>query len=194
MEQSRGDTWTIRELLRADLLRQYELLHGRSTPAPSGFRLWFGMASPRFVPVLFCRLAYALYAHRLGGLAKMVSLVNFFAFGIEISIRCPIGPGLFLPHTQGTVIGAWRIGANATIFQGVTLGAKDIDFAYSVTSRPTVGDNVTIGSGAKVLGGVQLANRTRVGANSVVLSDVPEGALAVGAPARMIASHYNDNL
>ena len=124
----------------------------------------------------------------------MVSLVNFFAFGIEISIRCPIGPGLFLPHTQGTVIGAWRIGTNATIFQGVTLGAKDIDFAYSVTSRPTVGDNVTIGSGAKVLGGVQLANRTRVGANSVVLSDVPEGALAVGAPARMIASHYNDNL
>jgi serine O-acetyltransferase len=121
----------------------------------------------------------------------MVSLINFFAFGIEISVRCPIGPGLCLPHTQGTVIGARRIGANATIFQGVTIGAKEIDFTYTELSRPTVGDEVTIGSGAKVLGGITIANRVRVGANSVVLSNIPEGGLAVGAPARIISPHQS---
>ena len=123
-----------------------------------------------------------------------MSSINFFAFGIEVSVRCPIGPGLFLPHTQGTVIGAWRIGANATIFQGVTLGAKEIDFKYAENSRPTVGDDVTIGSGAKVLGGITLANKVRVGANSVVLTNMPEGVLAVGAPAQVKGASQGEGL
>jgi serine O-acetyltransferase len=183
------DELTTRALLRADLLRQYGLLYGANKPEPGGLRLWLGMVSPRFIPVMLCRIAHTLYVHRLSPLAKMVSLINFFLFGIEISVRCPIGPGLFLPHTQGTVIGAWRVGANATIFQGVTLGAKEIDFTYTELSRPTVGDDVTIGSGAKVLGGISLADRARVGANSVVLSNIPEGVLAVGAPARIVDLH-----
>jgi serine O-acetyltransferase len=186
METSEFDRWSVGSLLRADLLRQHELLHGMEALSPAGLRLWLGMLSPRFIPVLLCRLAHALFICRLGPLAKLVSVINFFAFGIEISVRCPIGPGLFLPHTQGTVIGAWRIGANATIFQGVTLGAKEIDFTYAEHSRPTVGDYVTIGSGAKVLGGLTLADKVRVGANSVVLSNVPEGVLVVGAPARIV--------
>lgn len=186
MVEAELDRWSTIALLRADLLRQYRLLHGEDKPAPTGLRLWLGIVSPRFIPVMLCRLAHALHLRRLSPLAKFVSLINFFAFGIEISVRCQIGPGLFLPHTQGTVIGAWRIGANATIFQGVTLGAKEIDFTYTEHSRPTVGDCVTIGSGAKVLGGLTLADRVRVGANSVVLSNIPEGALAVGAPARTV--------
>ena len=177
---------SVLALLRADLLRQHTLLYGEATASPVGYRLWLGMLAPRFIPILLCRLAHALYRRRLSPLAKMVSLINFFAFGIEISVRCPIGPGLFLPHTQGTVIGAWRIGSNATIFQGVTLGAKEIDFTYVEHSRPTVGDGVTIGSGAKILGGITLADGVKVGANSVVLSNIPEGVLAVGAPARAV--------
>jgi serine O-acetyltransferase len=173
-------------LLRADLLRQHELLKSKTFPAPVGLRFWLGSLSPRFIPVLLCRIAHGLYQHRLNFLAKSVSLINFFAFGIEVAIRCPIGPGLFLPHTQGTVIGAWSIGSNATIFQGVTLGAKEIDFTYNEYSRPSLGDNVTVGSGAKILGGINLANNVRVGANSVVLSDVSEGCLVVGAPARKV--------
>ncbi len=173
-------------LLRADLLRQHALLHGDAAPSPRGARLWLGMASPRFVPVLLCRIAHALHCRGLGPVAKAVSLLNFFAFGIEIAVRCPIGPGLFLPHTQGTVIGAWRVGANATIFQGVTLGAREVDFTYTERSRPTLGDGVTVGAGAKVLGGLTLGDGARVGANSVVLADVPPGALAVGAPARVV--------
>lgn len=173
-------------LLSADLSRQHALLSGENATGPAGWRIWLGMFSPRFLPVLLYRLAHAFYRWRLTPLAKMMSLINFFAFGIEISIRCPIGPGLFLPHTQGTVIGAWAIGADATIFQGVTLGAKEVDFTYTESSRPTVGHGVTIGSGAKVLGGITLGDHVRIGANSVVLSNVPSHSLAVGVPAQVV--------
>jgi len=123
---------------------------------------------------------------KLGFVAKLVSLLNFFFFGIEIAVRCPIGKGLFLPHTQGTVIGAWSVGENVTIFQGVTLGAKELDFSYQESSRPTVGDGVTIGAGAKIVGGVALGSHSRVGANAVVLDDVAPGALVVGIPAKVV--------
>lgn len=187
MEAKPTDCWSIGALLRADLLRQHTVLNGEHATKPNGLRLWLGMSSPRFVPVLLCRIAFGLHRARLSPLAKLVSLLNFFAFGIEIAVRCPIGPGLFLPHTQGTVIGAWSVGANATIFQGVTLGAREVDFTYSKHSRPTLGDGVTVGAGAKVLGGLALGESVRIGANSVVLTDIPSGALAVGAPARVIS-------
>jgi len=170
--------------LAADLRRARVLLNG-SVDGASGLRLWLGVLSPRFAPVLLCRLAHSFYRLKLGPIAKAVSLLNFFLFGIEVAVRCPIGRGLFFPHTQGTVIGAWSIGENATIFQGVTLGAREVDFSYQESSRPTVGDNVIIGSGAKVLGGLTLGSDSRVGANAVVLVDVPLGFLAVGIPAKV---------
>lgn len=171
--------------LTADLRRARTMLYG-SADHVSGLRLWLGVLSPRFVPVLLCRLAHSFYRLRLGPVAKAVSLLNFFLFGIEIAVRCPIGPGLFLPHTQGTVIGAWHVGACATIFQGVTLGAREVDFSYTQQSRPVIGDGVTIGSGVKVLGGLHIGNGARIGANSVVLQSIPADALAVGAPARVV--------
>lgn len=176
------------DLLRADLLRQSQLLRGPEANPPRGWRMWVGVLSPRFGPVLLCRIAHMLYRKRLGPLAKLISLLNFFAFGIEIAVRCPIGPGLFLPHSHGTVIGAWRIGSNATIFQGVTLGAREVDFTYTKDSRPTLGDDIIVGAGAKVLGGVALGDRVRVGANAVVLKDIPADTLAVGVPARLIGN------
>jgi serine O-acetyltransferase len=148
--------------------------------------LWLGMFSPRFVPVLLCRLAHYFHLMKFGLFAKAVSLLNFFLFGIEIAVRCHIGKGLFLPHTQGTVIGAWSIGENATIFQGVTLGAKELDFSYQPSTRPRVGDGVTIGAGAKVIGGLVLGNGSRVGANAVVLNDVAPSSLVVGIPAKVV--------
>lgn len=173
-------------LLRADLRRQWELLHTGGTVPVGGWKLWRGAISPRFAPVLLCRVAHSLYRMRLGPLAKLVSLVNFFLFGIEVAVRCPIGPGLFLPHTQGTVIGAWSIGRDATIFQGVTLGAREVDFSYREDSRPRLGHGVTVGSGAKVLGGIEIGDSTRIGANSVVLESVPARCLAVGAPSKVV--------
>ena len=168
--------------LAADLRRAQVLMHG-TADGVSTLRLWLGVLSPRFVPVLLCRLAYCFYRLNLGPVAKAVSLFNFFFFGIEIAVRCHIGKGLFLPHTQGTVIGAWSIGENATIFQGVTLGAREVDFSYEESSRPTVCNDVTIGSGAKVLGGLTLGSGSRVGANAVVLESVPSNMVAVGVPA-----------
>ena len=169
--------------LRDDLRRHRAVIHGK----PTG-RAWPALFSPRFAPVLLYRLAFALERCGLGFLAKIFSLCNFVIFGIEIAARCPIGPGLVLPHTQGTVIGATRVGANVTIFQGVTLGARELDIAYDTKGRPFIGDGVIIGAGAKVLGGVRLGDYSRVGANAVVLESVPAGALAVGVPARFILS------
>jgi len=171
--------------LAAELRRAQVVMHG-TADGVSNLRLWVGLLSPRFVPVLLCRLAHWFYRLKLGPVAKLVSLLNFFLFGIEIAVRCPIGRGLFLPHTQGTVIGAWSIGENATIFQGVTLGAREVNFSYQESSRPTVCDDVTIGSGAKVLGGLILGSGSRIGANAVVLEDVAPGLVAVGIPAKPV--------
>jgi serine O-acetyltransferase len=175
----------LKLFIKSDLHRQWFLLNGEDGKFPTGIKLWIGCFSPRFLPVFFCRLAHYFYIKDILFAAKLISLLNFFFFGIEIALKCRIGPGLFLPHTQGTVIGAWEIGKNATIFQGVTLGAPELDFSYQKSSRPTLLDNVTVGSGAKVLGGLTLGSNARVGANAVVLIDVPAQCLAVGVPAKI---------
>lgn len=142
--------------------------------------------SPRFLPVILCRLAYALYSRGWTSLARFVSVLNFTFFGIEIAMRCEIGPGLCFPHTVGTVIGALRIGRNAVIYHGVTLGAKEMDVGYDSEARPIVGDNVVIGSGAKVLGGIEIGDNVIVGANAVVTQSVPPNVVVGGIPARII--------
>lgn len=189
---AKTEDFNLLSYLAADLRRAQVVLHGTSDGV-SGLRLWLGAFAPRFVPVLLCRLAHCFYRLKLGPVAKVVSLLNFFLFGIEIAVRCPIGKGLFFPHTQGTVIGAWSIGENATIFQGVTLGAKEVDFSYQESSRPTVKDGVTIGSGAKILGGLTLGSGSRVGANAVVLNDIAPGLLAVGIPAKVVDKRPSDH-
>ena len=181
----------LRLCLAADLAVAHRMAHATAAPR-RGWRLWIGLLSPRFFPVLNCRLAHFFFVKRLSVVAKIFSTLNFFLYGIEIAIRCPIGPGLFLPHTHGTVIGAVRIGANATIFQGVTLGAREVDFAYGETSRPIIGDGVIVGSGAKVLGGVTIGAGARIGANAVVVKSVPAGALAVGVPAHVVVPGRED--
>lgn len=169
--------------VRADLRRYSQLV---APHRPPGWRMWLQLLTPRFAPVLLCRLAHQFYRWRLAPLAKIVSLINFIFFGIEIAVRCPIGPGLVLPHTQGTVIGAQAIGANATIFQNVTLGAKEMDFEFNADRRPVLGDDVVVGSGAKVIGGISIGDGARIGANTVVIESLAPGALAVGAATRII--------
>jgi len=171
--------------LRRDLYR-YRRQRDPSAVEPRGFNFLFGALSPRFAPVLLARTAHKFHLLRLSPVARAVSLINFLLFGIEIAVRCPIGPGLILPHTHGTVIGANSIGADATIFQGVTIGAKEVDFGYAQEARPTVGDGVIIGSGAKVLGGLTIGDGARIGANSVVLRSVAAKSLIVGVPGRVV--------
>lgn len=170
--------------LKLDARRHRELLGGKVDVSP--LQLYMGMLSPRFLPVLLYRLAYACQRRRLLPVAKVFSLLNFLLFGIEIAVACRIGPGLFFPHTHGTVIGAYSIGSNAVIYQGVTIGARDLDFTYDETHRPVLGNGVLLGAGAKVLGGITLGDGVTVASNAVLLTSVPDHCVVGGVPAKII--------
>jgi serine O-acetyltransferase len=176
---------SLLELLKADAARQ---LHFAGVPDArvSGLRLARMLPSPRFVPVVLYRLSYWCARRRLGPIAKLFSLANFVLFGLEIGVTCEIGPGLYFPHTLGTVLGPRRIGKNAVIYHGVTVGAKEPDLGFDPAKRPLVGDGVFIGSGAKVLGGVTLGDGCVVAANAVVVRSVAPGDVVAGVPARVV--------
>lgn len=171
-------------LLVLDAKRHRNLLKGDEEALP--LLLWLSMLSPRFIPVLLYRLAYASQKCRISVLAKALSLLNFLLFGIEIAVSCRIGPGLFFPHTHGTVIGAYRIGCNAVIYQGVTVGAKNLDFTYDEMHRPILGDNVILGAGSKILGGINVGSNVTVAANAVLLISAPDSCVVGGIPAKIL--------
>jgi serine O-acetyltransferase len=177
----------LKSLLYADLERQLQLL-GQSGVRASMPRLLGRLLHPRFLPIALYRTSRASLLAGVSPLAHLLSYLNLVLFGIEISPKCDIGPGIFFPHTSGTVIGASKIGRNATIFQGVTLGAKQMDMNFNLELRPQLGDNVVVGAGAKVLGGISLGDNVKVGANSVLLRSVPAGASVAGIPAREVCS------
>jgi serine O-acetyltransferase len=168
---------SYREYLQADWARLAQL-----TKLDTTFK-WSRCFNSRFAPVAIIRSAFCLQRAGNTSLAKLFSAFNLFLFGIEVPSKLLIGPGLILPHTIGTVLGAASIGANATIFHQVTLGAVVADYDYDLSTRPTLGDNVTVTAGAKILGSIHLGNNSVVGANAVVLKDVPLNNLAVGIPA-----------
>lgn len=172
------------KLLRADIER-YHRMRGRRFPL-STLALLAACLSPRMAPVVLLRLSEFFHARRLGVIAKIPSMLNVVIFGIETSPLVKIGGGLFLPHTVGTVIGAERIGDNCTIMQGVTLGANEPDMGFTPSMRPIIGNGVFIGAGAKVIGRVHVGDHAKIGANAVVLRDVPAHAVAVGVPAAVV--------
>jgi serine O-acetyltransferase len=184
---------TLKQLLLSDLERQYHY-EGSLSKTPTVVGILKKSLNPRFTPVFLWRISHHCYVSRLTPIAKLVSLINFVIFGIEIGMRCEIGEGLYLPHTVGTVIGANKIGRNVVIFQGVTLGAKALDLAYQPEKRPTIGDNVTIGSGAKILGGIHIGNNVTIGANAVVTKSLPDNVVAVGIPAQIIRHIAQDSV
>jgi serine O-acetyltransferase len=167
----------LKDFLRADWERLATL-----SQSSSNFS-WIRCINPRFLPVVLIRLAFCLHRSGFFGLGKTCAALNLFLFGIEVPCQLNIGPGLVIPHTVGIVLGAASIGKNATIFHQVTLGATIADYAYDLTKRPTIGDNVTITVGAKVLGTITIGNGAVIGANAVVLKNVPINSLAVGVPA-----------
>ena len=116
---------------------------------------------------------------------SLLKTLNQLCTGLDVGWKSTIGPGIYLPHPAGIVIGEGVvIGSNCTIYSCVTIGgAGDGTDLY-----PTIGDNVYIGSGARILGGVEIGNDARIGANAVVIDDGPQGATAVGMPARIITS------
>jgi serine O-acetyltransferase len=172
--------FSLRGSLRADILR-YRSLTGR-TVGGVGLAGWLLLLTPRLLPNLLLRLAHRCTLWRLDPLAQLFSLTAYVLFGIEVAAYCRIGPGLFLPHTQGTVIGAGSIGSNCTIYQGVTIGARELDMDFALDRRPVVGNDVLIGAGAKVLGPIDIGAGARIGSNANVVHSLPPGSLAL-APA-----------
>jgi len=182
---------SLKQLLLADLERQFYYT-GRIKRRVSVFGVFLELVNPRFLPIVIYRLAYFLNMRRIPVLGKLLATANFILFGLEIALRCEIGPGVYIAHTNGTVIGARRIGRNALIYHQVTLGAKNMDIGYHEDKRPIVGNGVTIGSGAKVLGGIAVGDNAVIGANAVVTRCVPEGAVVGGIPARIIKQKETD--
>lgn len=136
-------------------------------------------------PSIHARIAHMishfLYNKKLFFLARLISQLSRFFTGIEIHPGAKIGRGLFIDHGMGVVIGETaEIGDNVLLYHGVTLGGTGKDKGKR---HPTIGNGVVIGTGAKVLGPIKVGDNAKIGANSVVLKPVPEGATSVGIPA-----------
>lgn len=131
--------------------------------------------------LIFYRIAHGLYKIKLFFLARLISQLGRFFTGVEIHPGAKIGKGLFIDHGMGVVIGeVAEIGDNLTIYHGVTLGGTGKDKGKR---HPTIGNDVIIGCGAKILGPISIGDGAKIGANSVVLKNVPKGKTAVGIPA-----------
>lgn len=130
------------------------------------------------------RIAHVFYKCRMFFIARLISQISRAITGIEIHPGACIGKGFFIDHGMGVVIGETTvIGDNCTIYQNVTLGGTGKDKGKR---HPTIGDNVMIGSGAKVLGPFTVGSNSKIAANAVVLSEVPENSTCVGVPARVV--------
>ena len=130
------------------------------------------------------RLAHIFYKNKLFFFARLVSQLNRFLTGVEIHPGAKIGNGLFIDHGMGIVIGETaEIGNNCTIYHGVTLGGTGKDKGKR---HPTLGNNVLIGAGAKILGPFTIGDNSMVGANSVVLEEIGPDTTVVGVPGRPV--------
>ena len=130
------------------------------------------------------RIQHWMWHHRMLTLARWFSQINRFFTGIEIHPGAVIGRRVFIDHGMGVVIGETAVvGDCCTIYQGVTLGGTSLK---REKRHPTLADNVVVGAGAKVLGNITVGSNARVGANSVVLHDVPAGTVVVGVPGQIV--------
>lgn len=130
------------------------------------------------------RIAHWLYKRRMYSIARLISQISRFFTGIEIHPGATIGQRFFIDHGMGVVIGeTCEIGDDVVIYQGVTLGGTGKEKGKR---HPTIGNNVVIGSGAKVLGSFTIGDNSRIGANAVVLKEVPMNSTVVGNPGRIV--------
>ncbi len=172
------------DTIRKDIAAIFE----RDPAVRSVAEVW--LAYPGFHAVLVYRLAHRLWLWRWHLLARWIAHLARFLTGIEIHPGAVIGTGFFIDHGTGVVIGETsEIGNNVTLYHAVTLGGTSpaVDSAAQVNRKrhPTLKDGVIVGSGAQVLGPITVGENARVGANAVVLKDVPAGATVVGNPARI---------
>lgn len=172
------------ETLRADFRAVFE----RDPAARNGLEVV--LAYPGFHAILMHRLAHGLWEWGVPVLPRVLSHVSRFITGIEIHPGAQIGKGFFIDHGMGVVIGeTTQIGDGVTLYQGVTLGGTGKERGKR---HPTLGNNVLISVGAKVLGAIELGDNVKVGAGSVVLRSVPPNSTVVGVPGWVVATHHPD--
>ncbi len=139
---------------------------------------------PGFHAVFMHRIANRLWKWRLYFMARFVSHISRFVTGIEIHPAVKIGKGFFIDHGMGVVIGeTTEIHDNVTLYQGVTLGGVSLK---KEKRHPTLRDNVVVGAGSKILGPFEVGENSRIGANSVVVKEVPPNSTVVGIPGRIV--------
>lgn len=166
------------DTLRSDM----RCIRDRDPAARSNFEVLF--CYPGFRAVRNHRLAYRLHTRGLKGLARLLAGWCRFFTGIEIHPAAVIGKRLFIDHGMGVVIGETaEVGCNVTIYHGVTLGGVSLQKGKR---HPTIEDNVVIGAGAKILGAITIGENSRIGANAVVVKDVPPDSVVVGVPGQIV--------
>ena len=168
--------------IKKAILEEVESVKERDPAARSTFEILLTYSGLH--AVLIYRLAHKLHKDKLYTLARALSQVGKFLTGIEIHPGATIGKGLFIDHGTGVVIGETaEIGDNCILYQGVTLGGTG---KGKGKRHPTLGNNVMVGCGAKVLGPFKIGDNVKIAANAVVLEEIPENSTAVGAPARVV--------
>ena len=168
--------------VKQEILTEIEAVKSRDPAAKNGVEivlLYSGVHA-----ILAYRVSHKLYVGEHYFSARFVSQLARLLTGIEIHPGAKIGKGLFIDHGMGVVIGETaEVGDNCTIYQGVTLGGTGKDVGKR---HPTLGNNVMVGSGAKILGPVNIGSDVKVAAGAVVLDDIPDQSTAVGIPARVV--------
>jgi serine O-acetyltransferase len=164
------------------LIADFKIIFDRDPAARNWLEVLF--CYPGLQALMFHRVAHWLYRVGVPFVPRLMSQISRFITGIEIHPGATIGQGVFIDHGMGVVIGETAIVGNyALIYQGVTLGGTGKECGKR---HPTLGENVIVGAGAKVLGNIQLGNNVRIGAGSVVLRDVPSDCTVVGVPGRIV--------
>ena len=165
------------------ILKDFEVIFERDPAA----RNWFEVLCcyPGLHALLLHRLAHNLHSQRIPLIPRLISHLGRFFTGIEIHPGAKIGQGVFIDHGMGVVIGETAIvGDYSLIYQGVTLGGTGKEIGKR---HPTIGNNVVVGAGAKVLGNISIGDNVRIGAGSIVLNHVPADCTVVGIPGRVIS-------
>lgn len=145
------------------------------------------LAYPGFQARQMHRLAHTLHRAGVPVVPRAISHFNRFLTGIEIHPGARIGEGLFIDHGMGVVIGETaEIGDDCNILQGVTLGGTSL---HRTKRHPTLGNRVTVGAGAKLIGAIEVGDNARIGAGSVVVTNVPPNATVVGVPGHVVSYH-----
>ncbi len=146
------------------------------------------LAYPGVHAVWAHRIEHWIWEHHAKTLARWFSHITRFFTGIEIHPGAKIGPGLFIDHGMGVVIGETaEIGANVTLYHGVTLGGVSLEKGKR---HPTLEDGVVVGAGAKVLGNIVIGANSRIGANAVLVKSVPPDSVVVGVPGQVVVRSH----